>query len=120
MTLTLEAIPVPLRVEPDGTIRVGDSNVTLDLVIEHFDEGHSPEYLACGYDTLKLADLYAVMAYYLRHKDEVKAYMARREREAEELRREIEARQPARPGFREELLARRARMEKQDAAPDDR
>lgn len=120
MTSTLQADPVPLRVEEDGTIRVGRSHVTLDLVIEKFQEGWSPEALVRGYDTLELADVYAAVTYYLRHPDEVKAYLARREKEAEEIRQKFQALPTYRPGPTwEELLARRARMEKGDAPATD-
>ena len=70
----------------------------------------TPEVIVQSYDTLKLPDVYAVLAYYLTHRDEVHAYLARRAAEADALRREIEAVQPARPDLRERLL-RRARMQ---------
>ena len=62
----------------------------------------------------QLADVHAVIAYYLRHRDEVRAYLARRAGEAEALRAKIEAERP-RVG-RDELLARRRAREK-DHAP---
>lgn len=46
------------------------------------------------FDTLDLADVYAVIAYYLRHGAEVDAYLAEQRRLADEVRREIEARFP--------------------------
>ncbi len=120
MTLTLQAEPVPLRVEEDGGIRVGDSRIHLELVIEWFEMGQSPESIVAGHDTLRLADLYAVIAYYLKHKDEVRAYVERRDREAEELRKKLEAEGISRPGFYQELLARRDRMRNGDAPTPDR
>jgi uncharacterized protein (DUF433 family) len=120
MSLTLQADPLPLRVEEDGGIRVGQSRIHLELVIEWFEAGQSPEAIVEGHDTLCLADLYAVIAHYLKHKDEVKAYVARRDREAEELRMQLEAEGISRPGFYQELLARRARMRNGDAPAADR
>jgi len=64
-------------------------------------------------DTLDLADVQAVIAYYLRHREEVRAYLKRREEEAEALRAKIEAERPRMS--REELLARRGAREKTDA-----
>jgi hypothetical protein len=63
---------------------------------------------------LDLADVYAVIAYYLRHRAEVDAYLQEREQQAREIRRQIEARfDPT--GVRERLLARRqARAEPDD------
>ena len=52
------------------------------------------------------ADIYAVIAYYLRHRNEVRAYLKRREEETEALRAKIEAECPR--VSREELLARRS------------
>jgi uncharacterized protein (DUF433 family) len=109
--LTLQVDPVPLREEASGVIRVGDSRIPLERVVAEFERGASPESIVHAYDTLCLADVYAVIAYYLRHKDEVQAYVRRREEEAEELQRKIEAAQPPRPGFWEELRARQARGE---------
>jgi uncharacterized protein (DUF433 family) len=94
-----------------GAIRVGDSRVLLDVVIREFEQGASPEAIVHGYDTLQLVDVYAVIAYYLRHQGEVKDYLRRREEEAGALRRKIEAQQPGRPDMREKLLARRPQPE---------
>jgi hypothetical protein len=58
-----------------------------------------------------------VIAYYLRHQEEVDNYLLQREVEAERLRQEIEAQQPWRSGLREKLLARRAQMEQVHASP---
>jgi hypothetical protein len=69
------------------------------------------------YPTLELADVYAVLAWALRHPADVEAYLRRRDDEAAELRRTIEAGQPRRPGLKEELLARKARREHGDGAP---
>jgi hypothetical protein len=50
--------------------------VTLDCLVELFDQGASPEEIAAEYDSVALADVYAVLTYYLRHQDDVKAYLA--------------------------------------------
>src|SRR5947209_6174001 len=99
MTLTIHTDQVPLRIDDHGDVRIGKSNVLLDLVIEQFEEGHSPEAIVYGYDTLNLPDVYAVIAYYLRHKDEVNAFLAQREREAVELRKKLEAAGMSDPDF---------------------
>ena len=112
--LPLHADRLPLRVDEGGAVRVGDSRVSLDLVVEQYENGMTPEDMIRAYDTLGLADVHAVIAYYLRHKDEVAAYLTRRDEEAEALRTKIESERPRVP--REELLARRAATEK-DYAP---
>jgi hypothetical protein len=64
------------------------------------------EQIAERYTTIDLADIYAALAYCLRHKAEVDAYMARRLGEADRLRRQIEATLPPAPS-RQEFLSRR-------------
>lgn len=82
---------MPLRVDESGTIRVGGSRITLDLVVEQYHNGMTPEDLVRAYDTLYLPDVYAAIAYYLRHREEIDAYMRHREDEAAVLRAKIEA-----------------------------
>ena len=94
VALPLHAEAPPLRVWEGGAVRVGNSRVGLDIVVEAFDNGASPEDIVRAYDTLTLADVYAAIAYYLRHPKEVKAYVQWRDEEAEALRLEIEAKQP--------------------------
>jgi uncharacterized protein (DUF433 family) len=101
--------PPPFRVEEDGTVRVGKTRVTLDIVIGAHNRGDTAEDIYRKYTTLKLADIYAVLAYYLRHSREVDAFLQERAREAEEIRRELEAICPP-DGFRERLLARQAQQ----------
>jgi uncharacterized protein (DUF433 family) len=77
-----------------GAVRVGDSRISLDLVVEQYDSGMTPEDMVRAYDTLALADVYSVIGYYLRHRDEVTAFLKRRQGEAAELRARIEAARP--------------------------
>ncbi len=103
--LSLRTAPLPLRVDAGGAVRVGDSRISLDLIVEQYDNGMTPEEMVRAYDALSLADVYAAIAYYLRHRDEVRAYLRRREEEARDLRATIEAERP--PVLRQELLALR-------------
>jgi uncharacterized protein (DUF433 family) len=103
--LPLHAECPPLRVDEGGAVRVGHSRISLDLVVEHYENGMTPEDMVRAYDTLVLADVHAVIAYYHRHRDAVRAYLKRRTEEAEALRAKIEAEHPR--VTREELLARR-------------
>jgi uncharacterized protein (DUF433 family) len=105
--------PFPLRLDAGGTVRVGAGRVSLDLVVEQYENGMSPEDMVRAYDTLTLADAYAALAYYLLHKEEVRAYLAHRTAEAAELRAKVESQRPS--VSRAELLARRAAAENADA-----
>ena len=91
MTITLHADPVPLRVDETGAIRVGQSRVTLDVLLQYWRMGMKADEIAGGLDTLTLADVHGALAYYFRHQTEIDNYLRRREEEAEELRQRIEA-----------------------------
>ena len=55
--------------------------------------------------------MYTLIGYYLDHTDEVEQYLRAQGEEADELRRQIEARQGPSPITREVLLERKRRME---------
>jgi uncharacterized protein (DUF433 family) len=118
MTLaeTLTAEPPPLRLDQDGTLRVGRTRVTLDIVIGEYDRGSTPEEIASNFDSLQLEEVYGAIRFYLKHREEVEAYLRQREKDAEEIRRKIEALSPTRD-LREKLLARKRAMENGDALP---
>lgn len=105
MPATLIAESLPLHEEPDGTIRVGGSRVTLDSVVYAYESGESPEEIVENFPTLTLGHVFGALTYYHQHREEVRRYLEGRQREAEALRREIEARQPPGP-TRSELEAR--------------
>lgn len=84
MPLHLVAQALPLR-EAGGTLRIGASNVTLETVLWAFQQGATPEQIADRYPTLDLADVYDVVGYYLRNREQVDAYLLEQERAAEEL-----------------------------------
>ncbi|HEV3081624.1 MAG TPA: DUF433 domain-containing protein [Gemmataceae bacterium] len=112
MTITIHADPVPLRVDEHGVIRIGDSRLALEAVLDYHHQGMAAEAIAEGYaDIITLADVHAVLAYYHRHREEIDRYLQYRDQQAEAARRDIEATQPTRPGFRDELLARQARRD---------
>src|SRR5262249_10986477 len=98
-------LPVPLREEPAGVLRVGQSRVLLELVIRAYQRGASPQEIVRMYDSLALRDVFAVIAYYLAHPTEIDEYLRKCDEEADALRRQIAASQPPGPS-KEELLAR--------------
>ena len=97
---------VSIETDADGVIRVGGTRVTLDTVVAPFDSGATVEEIIQQYPSLTLADVYSVIAYYLRHQPEVRAYVTKRQQQAAQVREENERRfDPA--GVRDRLLARR-------------
>lgn len=97
---------IPLRTDDRGAIRVGGTLVTLDVVIESYDHGATPEQIVQKFGELRLDDVYAVITYYLRHVDDVRAYLEKREQEAGALREKVESR-PRNQQLRKRLLQRK-------------
>ena len=62
------------------------------LGVEVFNTGATPEEIAQDFPVLRLDDIYAVITYYLRHRDEVETYLEQRRAQAAEVRRKIEER----------------------------
>lgn len=87
----LEATLVnPLKFDEGGTIEVGDSRVSLDSVVYHFQQGASADEIVWNFPSLKLADVHAALAYYLNHKEEIHTYLIAQEERAEQIRSEIQ------------------------------
>jgi len=57
MIIEIHTIPPPLRVEPSGAIRVGQTRVLLELVLRAFQNGATPEIIVQRYPSLRLADV---------------------------------------------------------------
>lgn len=106
MALPLTTDPTPLHSDEQGVVRVGGTRVTLVTVIDAYLQGATAEEIATRYDALSLSDVYATIAYYLRHRDEVDSHLAAERSAAEEARRKY-----ATPvdidALRERLRARR-------------
>ena len=110
MAPVIEAEKIPLEANADGVLRVGGTRVTLDTMVAAFNDGATAEEIVHQYPALRLADVYAVIGYYLRHRLEIEAYLRERQQQAEEIRKQNEARFDSH-GIRERLLARRAAQE---------
>jgi uncharacterized protein (DUF433 family) len=82
---------VPLTTTEFGTIRVGLSRVSLDSIVYHFKQGATAERIAESFPSLDLADIYAVIAYYLANRESVEEYLRGQEAEADALQQQIES-----------------------------
>ena len=67
MALAIEAEIAPLVPNEDDVILVGKTRVTLDTVIAVFNKGATAEEIVYRYPSLNLADVYATIAFYLKH-----------------------------------------------------
>jgi uncharacterized protein (DUF433 family) len=105
--IAIQSEAPPLRIDEAGAIRIADTRVLLEIVVNAFRAGSAPEEIARDYSTLELSDVYAVIAYCLRHQAEIDEYLAERERMATEVRARIDAWQGDLTEIRERLLSRK-------------
>lgn len=113
--LALPPRAIPLTRLENGVYRVSGTRIPLERIVESYKAGATPEEIAASFDALRLSDVYVLIGYYLDQREEVERYLRQEEEQAEEMRRKIEAAQPPRPGFKEELLRRKALLEKGNA-----
>ena len=106
MSLVIEPQHVPLSTDRDGVIRVAGTRVTLDTLIDAFEDGASAEEIAFRYPSLSLPDIYAAITYYLKSRAAVESYLSERREAADAVRRENDQRFDL-GGLRERLLQRR-------------
>lgn len=108
MSLMLTKEPtesIPLKMNRDNVIFIGDTRVTFDTVVDAFTSGATPEEIVYQYPSLSLADIYAVVGYYLHHQMEVHEYLTRRQLAAQRVQEQNQT-QFSPKGIRERLLAR--------------
>lgn len=75
-----------VRLDEGGTLRVGDSRVSLDSVVIEFLKGESAESIRRNFPVLSLEEVYGTIAYYLGHRGQVDAYLRSRRRSWDEFR----------------------------------
>ena len=102
-------LPALLTTWDDGTIRVGSSRVLLELVVHHFKQGATAEQIQHSFPSLTLREAYGAIYYYLEHTEEVEAYLAGQERQADEVERTVRNAQTA-GSLQKRLEERRAHL----------
>lgn len=116
MDKSLIPFELPLAFDVDGVLRVANTRVRMETVITAFDEGATPEEIVQDYPPLTLADVYAVIGYYLQQPVALAEYMQERAQQQATVRQQNEARFPQQ-GIRARLLARHVQQPGQkDAA----
>ena len=106
MTIPAATETLPLEMDPEGVIRVSKTRVTLETLVQAFAEGATPEEIAQQYPAVPLADIYSVIGYYLKQREEIEGYLAQRQAQAEQTRQE-NGRRGDQSGIRARLTARR-------------
>jgi uncharacterized protein (DUF433 family) len=105
MSTTLAADPNPIHLDEYGVLRIGGTRITLDTVMNAYFDGSSPEEIALRYDSLRLADIHATIAHYLRHQSELDKYLSIRQEQKKQTRKLVDERQGVQQ-IRERLIAR--------------
>lgn len=82
----------PLTLWDDGSIRVGDSRVSLDSIVHEFARGATAEQIQDDFPSLSLREIYGAISYYLDCQEQVDDYLRQREQEADRVRLETEER----------------------------
>ncbi len=100
--LSFEAPTLPLKTDSKGTIRVGGTRIQLDTVVYAFNQGYTAEEILSQFPALELADIYAVISYYLNHREAVDEYIQQQEKEAAQIKKQLESR-PGYQAFRQRL-----------------
>lgn len=99
--------PHPLREDSQGVVRAGHSRVTLQSVVALFEQGASAEEIALRFESVSLAEVYAVLSFYLAHRQDVGAYLSGQRQESELARATAESRSPFHE-LRRRLLERKS------------
>ncbi|MBL8191518.1 MAG: DUF433 domain-containing protein [Acidobacteria bacterium] len=73
----------------DQVYRIRGTRVALDSVIYKFRQGRSPESIQDSFPALSLSQVYAAIAYYLDHQNELDDYLSQNEATEAELSHEL-------------------------------
>jgi uncharacterized protein (DUF433 family) len=76
--------------ERDGGYYVAGTRVSLDSIVQCFNDGMSAETILAEFDTLTLAQVYGAIAHYLENQPSVDAYRVRQQQRFAEMRRTTE------------------------------
>ncbi len=108
MPVSFGTLPNVIREVEGGTLRVGNSRVSLDSVVHAFNRGDDAVEIQDAFDSLSLAEVYGAISYYLHNREKVDTYLAKRAAEFEREREESH-KDPNFIALRKKLLARRGK-----------
>ena len=105
MIMLAPNLTLPFRQLADGTIRLGETRITLETILDSYGLGQRPEEIHAAFPSLELADIYAVIAYYLKNRETVDHYLAEQEADSRRLLAEL-ADLPGNAAKRQSLIER--------------
>jgi uncharacterized protein (DUF433 family) len=111
-----KTMTVPLVQWDDGSIRLTGSRVPLGSVIYHYHLGSTPEQIAYKFQGLNPADIYAVIAFYLNHREAIDKYLHEQDADSNARLKRLESDpnyQKERREFRERLMTRWATLQQE-------
>lgn len=100
---------LPVHVEANGAVRVGDTRVTLEVVLTAFEQGETPEQVVHAYPSLQLGDVCMLYAYYCKNRELFCQYLEHSRAEEQNIRQKIEAEYPT-ISVRQRLKSKRDRV----------
>jgi uncharacterized protein (DUF433 family) len=100
-------MPTQYVEQHEGVYRVAGSRVSLDSLVYAFWDGKSAETIAQSFPTLTLEQVYGAIAFYLKHRAEIDAYLQQGRRDYDTQR---QAAREADPMFYQQMAEARRRM----------
>lgn len=94
MTLALEPLALPLVADDHVVIFVRGTRTPIDVLIYEYRAGATADDSASAYPSVRLADVHAVLSYYLLHQQDVDRYLEEQERRSDEQRQTVLQRSP--------------------------
>ena len=81
---------VPITVEQDGSWKVTGTRVTVEVLIDQFKRGSTPEQILDDFPNVPLASIYEIIGYYLSNQQTVEKYISTRDEEAKAIKEKLE------------------------------
>src|SRR5262249_50882247 len=81
--------------QKDGAVRIAGTRVGLASIVTHFQEHKTPEQIVDSFPTVRLAQAYGAIAFYLDNKDAIDEFFAEVDREFEQRVRPLSETDPA-------------------------
>jgi uncharacterized protein (DUF433 family) len=86
--------PSPVQEDRQGVLRVADSRVTLDALVDLYDQGATADEIALAFESLQLHQVYAALGWYLANRPVLDDYLRSQAIARESARTEAERRCP--------------------------
>lgn len=91
MATTLDGMLVKTPETCGGRVRIDGTRITVHRIVVLYKQGMSPEEIGRCYPQLSLAQIYAALAYYHSHRDEIESQLAEDDRQYDDLKRQTDS-----------------------------